>query len=408
MDRAACVERDLTDPLADRRDAFVLPPGVLYLDGNSLGALPHGVTARLQAVVEQEWGNGLIRSWNDAGWVDLPTRVAQRLAPLVGAEADEVAVGDSTSVDLFKVLAAARTLRSDRRVLVTEEGNFPTDVYVAEGLARLLGDVEVRAVASADLQDALTPDVAVLMLTHVDYRSGRRHDAAALTAAAHAVGALTVWDLAHSAGALDVDLHGWDADFAVGCSYKYLNGGPGAPGWLYAARRWHDTASTPIQGWFGHAEPFAFGPDYVPALDARRFLAGTPHVLSTAALEQALHAFDGVKPSDLDAKARSLTDTFVALVDERCGGEVEVASPRDPAVRGAQVALRHPQAYALTQALIGRGVIGDHRPPDLVRLGFAPLYVRHVDVYDAVEILAELLATGAWDRPGFHRRRTVT
>lgn len=408
MDRAACVERDLADPLAGRRDAFALPDGVIYLDGNSLGALPRGVAQHMRTTVEQEWGEGLIRSWNEAGWVDLPARVAHRIAPLVGADADEVAVGDSTSVDLFKVLAAARALRPERRVIVTERGNFPTDLYVAEGLARLLGDLEVRVVATADLADALTSDVAVLALTHVDYRSGRRHDAAALTAAAHDVGALAVWDLAHSAGALDVDLHGWDADFAVGCSYKYLNGGPGAPGWLYAARRWHDRARSPIQGWFGHAEPFAFGSRYAPAGDARRFLAGTPHVLSTSALEQALQAFDDVAPADLDAKARSLTDTFIALVDRRCGGAVEVATPRDPAARGAQISLRHPQAYALTQAMIDRGVIGDHRPPDLLRLGFAPLYVRHVDVFDAVEVLADVLATDAWDRPAYHRRRTVT
>ncbi|MEX2503571.1 MAG: kynureninase [Egicoccus sp.] len=408
MDRAACVELDLADTLAGRRDAIALPDGVIYLDGNSLGALPRSVAARMRSVVEQEWGGGLIRSWNEAGWVDLPARVTQRLAPLVGADAVEVAVGDSTSVGLFKVLAAARALRPERRVVVTEQGNFPTDLYVAEGLSRLLGDVEVRVVATDELADALTSEVAVLALTHVDYRTGRRHEATALTAAAHEVGALTVWDLAHSAGALDVDLHGWNADFAVGCSYKYLNGGPGAPGWLYAARRWHAQARSPIQGWFGHAEPFAFGPGYVPADDARRFLAGTPHVLSTAALEQALEVFDGVSPTDLDAKARSLTDTFIALVEARCGDAVELASPRDAAGRGAQVSLRHPQAYALTQALIDRGVIGDHRPPDLVRLGFAPLYVRHVDVFDAVEVLADVLATGAWDRPGYHRRRTVT
>ncbi|HSK24036.1 MAG TPA: kynureninase [Egicoccus sp.] len=408
MDRAACVERDLADPLAGRRDTFALPDGVIYLDGNSLGALPREVAERMRTTVEQEWGEGLIRSWNEAGWVDLPARVAHRIAPLVGADADELAVGDSTSVDLFKVLAAARALRPGRGVVVTEQANFPTDLYVAEGLSRLLGDLEVRVIATADLPDALTPDVAVLALTHVDYRSGRRHDATALTAAAHEVGALAIWDLAHSAGALDVDLHGWDADFAVGCSYKYLNGGPGAPGWLYAARRWHDRAQTPIQGWFGHAEPFVFGGSYAPAGDARRFLAGTPHVLSTTALEQALRAFDGVTPADLDAKARSLTDTFVALVDQRCGSDVEVATPRDPAARGAQVSLRHAEAYALTQAMIDRGVIGDHRPPDLLRLGFAPLYVRHVDVFDAVEVLADVLATGAWDRPGYRRRRMVT
>ena len=408
MDRATCAGHDTDDPLAGRREAFALPAGVIYLDGNSLGALPRNVPARMRTVVEHEWGDGLIRSWNDAGWVDLPGRVADRLAPLVGADPDELAVGDSTSVNLFKALAAARELRPDRRVLVTEDTNFPTDLYIADGLARLLGDLEVRVVAPAAIADALDDDVAVLAVTQVDYRSGARHDAAAMTAAAHTVGALTVWDLAHSTGALDVDLHGWDTDFAVGCSYKYLNGGPGAPGYLYAARRWHDRARTPVQGWFGHAHPFAFGPRHEPAPDARRFQAGTPHVLSTAALHTALEAFDGVTPAALDAKARRLTDLFIDLVDQRCGNEVEIASPRDAAARGAQVSVRHPEAYALTQALIDRGVIGDHRPPDLVRFGFAPLYVRYVDVYDAVEVLADLLATRAWDRPAYHRRRTVT
>lgn len=408
MDRAACEERDAADPLAARRSAFALPDGVLYLDGNSLGALPRDVPARLQEVVAQQWGVGLIRSWNEAGWVDLPSRVAAHLAPLLGADPEEVAVGDSTSVNLFKALSAARRLRPDRRVLVTESSNFPTDLYVAEGLADLLGDLELRIAEPDAIAAALDDDVAVLALTHVDYRSGARHDAAALTAAAHAVGAVTVWDLAHSTGAIEVDLHGWGTDFAVGCSYKYLNGGPGAPAYLYVARRWHDQARSPVQGWFGHAQPFAFGPGYTPASHARRFEAGTPHVLSLAALEAALHAFDGVAPAALDAKARSLAETFVTLVDERCGDAVAIASPRDAAARGAQVSLRHPQAHALTQALIDRGVVGDHRPPDLVRFGFAPLYVRHVDVHDAVEVLADLLRTGDWDQPAYHHRRTVT
>ncbi|GGI06248.1 kynureninase [Egicoccus halophilus] len=408
MDRTVCLELDASDPLADRRGAFTLADGLVYLDGNSLGVLPRTVAARLDEVVVREWGEGLIRSWNAAGWVDLPRRVAARIAPLVGADADEVAVGDSTSVNLFKVLAAARRLRPERRVLLTDDTNFPTDRYVAEGLAALGDGLEVRAVAPDAVAAALDDEVAVLFLTHVDYRSGARTDAATLTAAAHRVGAMAVWDLAHSTGALDVDLHAWDADFAVGCSYKYLNGGPGAPAYLYVARRWHTQADTPVRGWFGHARPFDFGTTYAPADGAERFLAGTPHVLSTAALEEALAPFADVSPATLDAKARSLTDTFVTLVTERCGDEVELASPREAARRGAQVSLRHPHAYALTQALIARDVIGDHRPPDLVRFGFAPLYVRHVDVHDAVEVLADVLATRAWDRPEHHRRNTVT
>jgi kynureninase len=400
MDRADCTALDADDPLAGRRAAFALPAGLCYLDGNSLGAQPH--------VVEHEWREGLIRSWNDAGWVDLPARVAQRLAPLVGADADEIAVGDSTSVALFKALGAARRLRPDRHVLLTEATNFPTDVHVAGGLAAALGDLEVRAVEPARLREALDDEVAVLFATEVDYRSGARHDAAALTRAAHDAGAVMVWDLAHSTGAIEVDLHRWDADLAVGCSYKYLNGGPGAPAYLYAARRWHEVLDPPVRGWFGHAAPFTFDVVWQPAAGAGRFVTGTPHVLSTAALETALEAFEGVTPALLDAKARSLTATFVTLVDERCGGEVALTSPRQAAARGAQVSLRHASAYALTQALIDRGVIGDHRPPDLVRFGFAPLYVRHVDVFDAVEVLADLLATGDWDRPEFHRRQTVT
>jgi kynureninase len=325
----------------------------------------------------------------------------------VGADADELAVADSTSVDLFKALVAARQLRPDRHVLVTDDANFPTDVYVAQGVGALV-DLEVRVVPSARVVDHLDVDTAVLALTHVDYRTGRLHDAAALTTAAHEAGAVAVWDLAHSAGAVDVDLHAWGADLAVGCTYKYLNGGPGSPGYLYVARRWHGEVASPIRGWFGHARPFAFDLDYEPAAGAARFLAGTPPVLSMAALETALEVWDGVDPATVAAKGRSLTTAFVELVDERCGGQVEVVSPRDAHQRGAQVSLRHGHAYALTQALIDRGVIGDHRPPDLVRFGFAPLYVRHVDVYDAVEVLADLLHTGAWDRPEFHARRTGT
>jgi kynureninase len=407
MDRETCEALDATDPLSSRRARFALPGGIRYLDGNSLGPLQPAVAARLRRLVDDEWGQGLIRSWNEAGWVDLPARVATRIAPLVGADADELAVTDSTSVDLFKALVAARQLRPERRVLVTDEANFPTDVYVAQGVGHLV-DLEVRVVPPEQIADHLDDDTAVLALTHVDYRTGRLHPAVELTAAAHDAGAVVVWDLAHSAGAVDVDLHAWDADLAVGCTYKYLNGGPGSPGYLYVARRWHDEVISPIRGWFGHARPFSFDPEYVPAAAAARFLAGTPPVLSMAALESALEVWDDLDPALAAAKGRSLTTAFIELVDERCGGEVEVVSPRDAHERGAQVSLRHPHAYALTRALIDRGVIGDHRPPDLVRFGFAPLYVRHVDVFDAVELLAALLHTGAWDRAEFHARRTVT
>lgn len=412
MDRARCEAWDAADRLAPHRDAVALPDGVIYLDGNSLGPLHRDVAARLREVVEVEWGEGLITSWNASslrpGWIDLPARVAAKLAPWLGAEPDEIAVADSTSVDLFKALAAARRLRPDRRVLLTDDANFPTDLYVAAGLADLTGDLEVRVVPTGEVADHLDERVAVLTLTHVDYRTGRRHDAPALTAAAHDVGAVTVWDLSHSTGALDVDLHAWDADLAVGCTYKYLDGGPGSPAFLYVARRWHEVASTPLRGWFGHARPFAFAPDYVPAAGAARFLDGTPPVLSLSALDAALDLREGVTPADAEAKARALTSWFVDLVDQRLGDEVEVVTPRDPAARGAQVSLRHPEAAAVMSALIGRGVIGDHRPPDLLRFGFSPLVVRAVDVYDAVEVLHDVLVTAAWDTPEHRAPRTVT
>jgi kynureninase len=406
--RADCVRADAADPLGHLRERFTVPEGICYLDGNSLGALQPAVAERLRTVVEQEWGVGLIRSWNEAGWVELAGRVATRLARLVGASAHEVAVADSTSANLFKALAAARRLRPGRRILLTDDANFPTDLYVAEGLAALVGDLEVRVVPSGQVLEHLDEDVAILTLTHVDYRTGRLHDPVAATRAAHEVGALAVWDLSHSTGALHVDLTAWGADLAVGCTYKYLNGGPGAPAYLYVAERWHEAARGPLQGWFGHASPFAFELGYEPALGAARFLNGTPPVLSLAALDEALAVWDEVDPGVVAAKAQALTSRFIELVDATCADQVEVVTPRDPTQRGAQVSLRHPHAYALTQALIGRGVIGDHRPPDLVRFGFAPLYVSHEDVRQAVDHLADLLATDGWDRPEHHARRTVT
>jgi kynureninase len=411
VDRASCAAFDAEDELAAVRDGIALPDGIVYLDGNSLGALHHVVIERLRRVVEDEWGRGLIRSWNAVpdggpGWVDLPARVAAGLAPWLGADADEIAVSDSTSVDLYKALAAACRLRPDRRVIVTDDANFPTDVYVARGLAELAG-LEVRVVPTEDVADHLDDQVAVLTLTHVDYRTGRRHDAPTLTRAAHDAGALTVWDLSHSTGALAVDLHGWDADLAVGCTYKYLDGGPGSPAYLYVARRWHDQASTPLRGWFGHAEPFAFDLDYRPARGAARFLDGTPPILSLSALDAALALRRDVSPATVEAKARRLTTLFIDLVDEHVGDEVEVVSPRDPDRRGAQVSLRHPQAAAVMSALIARGVIGDHRRPDLLRFGFSPLAVRAIDVFDAVTVLATVLDERAHDDPRHRAPRTV-
>ncbi|MGD9536627.1 MAG: kynureninase [Alphaproteobacteria bacterium] len=409
-DREAMAARDAADPLAFARARFALPEGVIYLDGNSLGALPRSAAARAADVVGREWGEGLIRSWNDADWIGLPRRVAAKLARLIGAEADEVLVADSTSINLFKLLAAALRLRPGRPVILSERGNFPTDLYVADGLARWLGAPhELRAVPRAEIAATLDERVAVLMLTEVDYRSGERHDMAALTRAAHEAGALALWDLSHSAGAMPVDLGAAGADLAIGCGYKYLNGGPGAPAFLYVARRWHEAIEPAIAGWMGHARPFAFEPAYAPADGIGRLLTGTPSVIAFSVLDAALDAFDGVDMAALRAKSVALTDAFIALIERRCAGHgLALASPREAAKRGSQVSFRHESGYPIMQALIARGVIGDFRAPDIMRFGFAPLYLRHVDVWDAVDTLAAVLDSGAWRDPRFGRVASVT
>ncbi|MEM9839510.1 MAG: kynureninase [Pseudomonadota bacterium] len=397
------------DPFARTRDLFDLPQGVIYLDGNSLGPLPRTVAARLNAAVQDEWGAMLIRGWIEAGWIDLPARVGDRIAALIGAAPGTVRCADSTSVDLFKVLSAALELRPDRRVILSDLGNFPTDLYVAGNLARALGrGHEVKAPPPEQVADHIDETVAVLMLTEVDYKTGRRHDMAALTAKAHAAGALVIWDLAHSAGAFPVDLTGADADFAVGCGYKYLNGGPGAPAFLYAAPRWHDALSPALSGWFGHAEPFAFDPAWRPAAGIDRLMTGTWPVLSMTALDEALKVWDGVDLAQVRARSEALTSRFIERVEAACGDALTLVTPRDPAARGSQVSFRHASGYAVMQALIARGVIGDFRAPDLLRFGFAPLYVTLEEVDRAAGILSEFLATGAWDAPEFHRRARVT
>jgi len=396
---------DRNDPLAVFRDRFSLPEGVIYLDGNSLGALPRGVKARMDDVVSNQWGEGLIRSWNTHDWIDLPGRVGDRIARLVGAAPGTVTVADSTSVNLFKVLSAAVHLRSERRVILSEKGNFPTDAYIAAGLAELLGQGhELRLVEADELPEALDADVAVLMLTEVNYRTGARQDMASLTAAAHAAGALTVWDLCHSAGAIPVDLTAAGADFAVGCGYKYLNGGPGAPAFVYAAPRHHADLRQPLTGWLGHAAPFTFAEDYQPADGIARMRVGTPPILSMQALDAALDAFDGVDLGAVKAKADRLFDLFVGEVADL---GLTLATPTDPARRGTQVSLRHPEAYAVVQALIARGVIGDFREPDIMRFGLTPLYLRYQDVWYAAQILCEIIAANAWDQPEFKARAKV-
>ena len=415
--REACLDLDRADALAPLREHFNLPPGVIYLDGNSLGALPHATAARMQQVVAEEWGCGLIRSWNNAGWIDLPQRVGNKIAGLVGAGEDQLVVADSTSVNLFKVLSAAlRIAQADapgRKRIVSEYSNFPTDLYIAESLARDHG-MTLQLVEPDEIPASLDEGVAVLMLTQVNYRSGRLHDMAALTGAAHAAGVLTVWDLAHSAGALPVDLSGCDADFAVGCGYKYLNGGPGAPAFGWAHPRHAERFWQPLAGWMGHAAPFEFTPDYRPAAGIRRYLCGTPALLSLAALEcgvdtvLAAQAHGGM--AALRQKSIALTDLFIRLVERRCAGMgLVLCTPREAARRGSQVSFSHPHAgFAIMQALIARGVIGDFRAPDILRFGFTPLYCRFVDVWDATQHLLAVLQGGEWRQARFNRKSAVT
>jgi kynureninase len=417
LDRAQCLDADERDPLKVLIEAFDLPPGVIYLDGNSLGALPKHVPARLERAVREEWGRGLIRSWNDAGWIDAPRRAGARIARLIGARPDEVIVADSTSINLYKLLAAALALRPDRRVVLTERGNFPTDLYIAQGLLdQMARGHRLRRAERSEILEALDDSVAVLMLTQVDYRSGERFDLAEITAAAHRVGALVIWDLAHSAGAFQVDLGGADADFAVGCGYKYLNGGPGAPAFAFVAHQHQGRLNQPLTGWLGHAAPFAFEPDYRPAAGIDRLLCGTPPVLSLTALNAALEVFDHAEAlgglAALEAKAARLTDLFIERFDARCAGQgLRVLTPREASRRGNQVSLGADdpaRGYALMQALISEGVIGDFRAPDILRFGFASLYLRHVDVWDGVETLARLIENRAWEDPRFQQRKAVT
>ena len=423
MTRDEALALDAADPLAALRHQFDLPPGVIYLDGNSLGVLPRATAARVQQVLRQEWGEGLIRSWNSAGWIDLPRRVGDKIARLVGAAPGELVVADSTSVNLFKVLSAALSIaRADapqRRRILSERSNFPTDLYIAEALAQERGFELV--LAEPDELPALIDDrLAVLMLTHVNYRSGRMHDMAALTAAAHAAGALALWDLAHSAGAVPVDLHAAGADFAVGCGYKYLNGGPGAPAFVWVHPKHTDRFWQPLSGWMGHAAPFQFTPGYRPAAGIARYLCGTPPVLSLAALECGIDTLLAAEPLGgmpaLRAKSLALTRAFAARVQERCAGHgLALVSPADDALRGSQVCLSRAEgAYAIVQALIARGVIGDFRAgdgpavPDILRFGFTPLYTRFVDAWEAAEHLAEVLESGEWRQARFNQRAAVT
>ena len=428
--RPTCLDLDARDPLAALRDEFQLPEGVIYLDGNSLGVLPRATPARIAKVLQEEWGRDLIRSWNTAGWVDLSQRIGNKIAWLVGASENELIVGDSTSVNLYKALCAAVELvKADapqRRFIVSERSNFPTDLYIAESVARTHG-FELKLIEAEDLAAHLNEQLAVLMLTHVNYRTGRMHPMAQVTHDAQAAGALVLWDLAHSAGAVPVDLKVADADFAVGCGYKYLNGGPGAPAFVWAhprhtARMDRDQLRQPLSGWFGHKAPFEFTPDYQPALGIQRFACGTPPVLSMSALECGVDVFLKAEAlggmAALRQKSIALTNLFTELVEARCTGHgLTLVTPREPAQRGSQVSFAHEPGYAIMQALIARGVIGDFRSGEvgaaaesshLLRFGFTPLYTRFAEVWDAVEHLRQVLASGEWREARFNQRAAVT
>ncbi len=429
-----CQQRDAADALRPLRNLFSIPEGLIYLDGNSLGVMPKSAAARAAQVVTQEWGQGLIRSWNTAGWFSLPQRLGNRVAKLIGAGPDEVVVTDSTSINLFKVLSAALSITAQdspqRRVVVSERSNFPTDLYIAEGLCQERG-YTLQLVEPEDIATALTADVAVLMLTHVNYRTGAMHDMTNVTAAAHAAGALTVWDLAHSAGAVPVDLNGAGADFSIGCGYKYLNGGPGAPAFVWVNPQHADRFWQPLSGWWGHAAPFAFTPDYQPAPGITRYLCGTQPIVSMSLLECGLDGFEASTPlggmAALRTKSLALTDLFITLVEERCQGfGLGLATPRDHAQRGSQVCLTREHnaegsgAFAIVQALIARGVIGDFRAgeltvgsgqagsKDILRFGFTPLYISYCDVWNAVEHLRQVLETAEWKQPQFNQKHAVT
>ena len=390
------------------RAQFHLPEGVIYMDGNSLGPLPLAARERVMRLLCEEWGDLLIRGWNDAGWMDQPGRIGDRIARLIGAPSGTVVMGETLSIKVHQALAAALAMRPERHVILSDHGNFPSDLYMAHGLIRMLGaGHEIRLVAPEEVADALDESVAVVMLTEVDYRTGRKHDMGRLTEAAHAAGALTVWDLAHSAGAIPVDLGAAGADFAVGCTYKFLNAGPGAPAFIYVSPEHIDHVRPALSGWLGHESPFAFDLEYRPGSGIERMRVGTPPIIAFAALEAALDVWDDVSINDVRARSTELSELFIAEVERRCP-DVVLVSPREAAERGSQVSLRYQHAYPAMQALIDRGVIGDFRAPDVMRFGITPLYLDADDMVRAAGCLAEIVSGRLWDRPRYHERRAVT
>ncbi|WP_241116371.1 kynureninase [Achromobacter xylosoxidans] len=413
--RESCVAADRQDPLAPLKARFDLPPGVLYMDGNSLGVMPRAAAARAAEVITQEWGTGLIRSWNTAGWFELPSRLGDKLAGLLGAKEGELVITDTTSLNIFKALAASLRIQQkrqpERRVILSERDNFPTDLYMIQGMIDLLQQgYEMRLIDDGlPLERALDEDVAVVLLSHVNYRSGQMHDMAAVTRQAHERGALVIWDLAHAAGAVPVDLNGADADYAVGCTYKYLNGGPGSPAFIWVAPRHIPDFWQPLSGWWGHQRPFDMTVAYEPAGGIRRYLCGTQPIVSLAMVECGLDVAREADMGEVRRKSLALGDLFIALVEERCAGHpLTLVTPRDHAQRGSHVSLRHPNGYEVMQALIARGLIGDYREPEVLRFGLTPLYFGYADVWDAVEILKDVLDSKAWDKPEFKQRSAVT
>ena len=408
--RADLEAMDANDPLAPYRALFTLPEGVVYLDGNSLGAMPSATAPRLASMITEEWGNGLIRSWNDTDWIDAPSRIGNKIAKIIGAPDNTVIAADSTSVNLFKLLGVALALRPGRRTILTERGNFPTDIYIAEGLAVLLDrGHRIKLVAPEAILDAIDNDTAVVMLTHVNYQTGTMFDMATVTRGVQRAGALMLWDLAHSAGAVPLDVAACNVDLAVGCGYKFLNGGPGAPAFLHVAERLQADARFPLTGWLGHAAPFAFEASYRPAPGLARAVVGTPPMLSMAALEVGVDIALRVSIDELREKSLRQTDLFATLVAEQCTGHgLELSSPTDPTRRGSQVCFTHTDAYPIMQALIARGVIGDFRAPDVLRFGITPLYLGYAELWDAVQILQNVMTTHAYTEPKFQARRKVT
>jgi kynureninase len=397
----------LTD-FAWTREQFHIPLGLIYLDGNSLGPLPKATPARLERMLSEEWGEHLIGGWNACGWMEMPRRLGDRLGRLIGAAPGQTVVGDTLSIKVFQALAAALQLRPERRVILSDRGNFPSDLYMAEGLIRLLGDRhELRLVAPHELEDAITDEVAALLVTEVDYRTGRRHDVAGLTAKAHEMGALAIWDLAHSAGAVPVDVTAGKADFAVGCTYKYINAGPGAPAFIYIAPEHAEEADPALAGWLGHASPFAFEQGYRPGEGIERMRVGTPPVLQMAALDAALDIWDEVDMTKLRRRSLDLTALMIDEVETHCPG-LRLATPRDGTARGSQVSFRSEHGYAIMQALIDLGVVGDFRAPDILRFGITPLYIGEDEIHEAVEVLARILRGALWDQPKYQRRKRVT